>query len=348
MLHARESRMVAATTWVVLLGVACQAALGRGVKLTIYSQKVSTEAGKYSLLPPPASLTEGDAVPLYRKAAQMLPDRKSDEQVQQYLKMPLVLLRTDELEQLLKRYRASLKCVMQAVTCRDCKWPAEKPETVMPKLSEYRRLAYAVRLWARHEIAREDYAGAILALQTGFGMSRHLTRDSTMLEFVVGQGIATMMCSEVEEFVQADEAPNLYAALAALPKPFLDVEKAIEVENKAMASEPPAGLLRGLHEENVKLRAEAGNKIRTTSKRLDRDLAAWQCVEAIRAYTASHAGRLPQTLADIKEVSLPQDPITGAAFRYTQTSGVAVLESPAPAGGTQEKDALYLQITVKN
>lgn len=331
------------------MGVICGPALGRGTILRIWPQKTSAEAGKYVLLPPLASLTDGDAVPLYHKAAQMLPGRESEDQTQQYLKMPIVLLPTDEVEQLLKRYRESFKCVAQAVKCRTCKWPAEKPEIIMPKLSEYRRVAYAIRLWARHEIMKGNYEGAILALQTGFGMSRHLAQDSTLLEFVAGQGIATMMGTEVEEFVQWKDAPNLYAALAALPKPFLDVEKAIAIENKAMPSKPPSeGVARQLFESGAKLRAETDNKIRATAKRLDRDFAAWQCVEAIRSYVASHASRLPQTLDDIKEVSLPKDPITGAAFRYTQTDEVAVLESPAPAGGSQEKDALYFEITVKN
>jgi len=334
---------------VIVLGVICTPALGRGVVLQIWPQKMSAEAGKYVLLPPQASLTDGDAVPFYHKAAQMLPDRKSDEQVQQYLKMPVVLLRMDQVDQLLKRYLDGFKCVAQAVKCRDCRWPAEKPETVMPKLSNYRRLAFAVRLWARHEIAQENYEGAILALQTGFGMGRHLTQNSTLLEFTVGEGIAAMMGTEVEAFVQAKDAPNLYAALAALPKPFLDVEKAIDVENKAAPSEPPAeGVAREIFESALVERAQLYSRIRATDKRLDRDLAALQCIEAIRSYAALHAGQLPQTLADVKEVSLPKDPMTGAAFRYTQTDAVAVLESPAPTAGNEEKDALCYEIIVNN
>lgn len=332
---------------VVFLSMICQSALGRGATLRIWPQKMSAEAGKYVLLPPAASLTDGDAVPLYRKAAQMLPDKRSDEQVQQYLKMPIVLLGTDQVEPVLKRYLDGLKCVAQAVKCRDCKWPAEKPETIMPKLTEYRRLAYAVRLWARSEIAQENYEGAILALQTGFGMARHLTQASTLIEFMVGEGIAAMMGTEVEEFVQADEAPNLYAALAALPKPFGDVEKTISSDHKPVPSEPPVGVPRELHEMQLKMTAAADNGVRASAKRLDRDLAVLQCVEAIRSYAASHAGQLPRSLDDIKEVAVPKDPMTGAAFYYTQTDAVAALESPAPDAGN-EREALRYQIIVKN
>jgi hypothetical protein len=136
--------------------------------------------------------------------------------------------------------------------------------------------------------------------------------------------------------------------LAALPKPFADVEKAIDIEKKAMPSEPPGGgVARELFESALKLRAQSYNKMRATAKRLDRDLILWQCVEAIRSYAGSHGGQLPQVLADIKEVAIPKDPVTGEAFRYTRTDATAVLESPALADG-DEKDALRYEITVKN
>ncbi len=349
MMCVREGLVTGTAAWMVVLGLICESALGRGVILTVHPQSVSAEASKYALLPPAAALTDGDAVALYRKAVQMLPDQKSDEQVQQYLEMPVVLSGMGDVEQVLKRYLNGFECLTQAVKCRNCRWPAEKPETVMPSLVEYRRLAFAVRLWARHEIAKENYEGAILALQTGFGMGRHLTQDSTLLEFVLGQGIVTMMRTEVEAFVQAKDAPNLYAALAALPKPFLDVEKAIAVEDKTKPSMPPVeGVARELFEIASKEREQMYKQIRTHCRRLDRDLAAWQCVEAIRSYAASHAGQLPQTLADIKDVSLPIDPMTGAPFRYTQTDAVAVLESPAPVGSNTGKDSLYYEIAVQN
>jgi hypothetical protein len=348
MVRVRKDRTVGVLAGVVILSVVCRPALGRDVKLTIYPQKMSAEAGKYSLLPPQASLTDGDGVPLYNKAAPMVPDEKFDEQVQQYLKMPIDQLPADQVEQLLKRYLERFKCLAQAVKCRNCEWPAGKPETIMVRLPGYRRLAYAVRLWARSEIAQENYEGAILAMQTGFGMGKHLTQAPTLLRFITGQGIADMMRTEVEEFVQAKDAPNLYAALAALPKPFTDVEKAIAIENEAVSSEPPTeGVARELFEMNLKSRAELHNKIRAVAKRLDRDLAALQCIEAIRSYAGAHSGQLPQTLADIKEASIPKDPVTGETFRYTRTGATAVLESPAPAGG-DEKDAVRYEITVRN
>ena len=115
-----------------------------------------------------------------------------------------------------------------------------RPRRSAANLQQYRNLGSALRLWARYEIAQENYEGAVLALQTGFGMGRHLTQGPTTGGVPGGSrdnGYGDVQ--EVEEFVQAGEAPNLYAALAALPKPFTDVEKVIESEKKAIPSEPP-------------------------------------------------------------------------------------------------------------
>jgi hypothetical protein len=192
-------------------------------------------------------------------------------------------------------------------------------------------------LWARLEVSRGEYDGAILALQTGFGMARHLGQTPSTMGFLHGVSIAAVMSREVEQWVQMDGAPNLYAALAALPRPLVDVEKCIEGETGATSSQLPA-----------ETKADYGyDRLLVLAKRLDRDVAVLQSVEAIRSYAASHQGQLPQTLADITEVSVPKDPLNGEAFRYARTGATAVLESPARPGGEKREELRY-EITVKN
>jgi len=89
------------------------------------------------------------------------------------------------------------------------------------------------------------------------------------------------------------------------------------------------------------------DRTRAIAKRLDSDLAILQCVEAIRAYAASHGGQLPPTLADVKDISIPKDPMCGEAFRYARTGSTAVLASTAPAGG-EKADEVHYEIVVKN
>ncbi len=345
MVRVRERLIVGAVTWLVLLSLVCQSALGRDVKLPICPQKASAEAGKYSLLAPQASLTDGDAAVLYDKAAKALPSDDADwVQIDIWLAMPLGQLPLQEVQVVLERQRESLDGVARAARCRECKWPGLTLEATMANLSEYRRLGFTVRLRTRYEIARGNLEGAILAMQTGFGMGRHLTQAPTLIQFIVGVAIGRMTRAEVEEFVQGKDAPNLYAALTALPRPFADAEKAIESDQRTF----PFQLVGALADKRLESETKAHrDRIRTSAKRLDSDLAALQCVEAIRSYTASHGGQLPQTLAEITEVSVPKDPISGDAFRYTRTGSTAVLESSTPPDG-DVKDAVRYEIVVKN
>jgi hypothetical protein len=71
--------------------------------------------------------------------------------------------------------------------------------------------------------------------------------------------------------------------------------------------------------------------------RAERTIAMLRIVEAIRLYGAAHERRLPDELAEIKDVPVPADPVTGKPFLYQHTYGTAILESP-PIPGKPQKD----------
>ena len=247
---------------------------------------------------------------------------------------------------MLERHMESLKVIAQAVRCRQCNWPAVTGgATLSTNLADFQRLGSLVRLWARYEIAQGSPEGVILALRTGFGMARHIGQTPGTMQYSSGMAIAAMMRDEVERLVQMEEAPNLYAALAALPKPFVDIEKSIENERKAITSE----LLASLKMTREQLESKSNpvyEGMRVGAKRWESDLVLLLCIEALRSYAASHGGQLPQSLGEITEVSVPKDPMTGEAFRYTRTGATAVLESPTPPGNKQK--VIRYEITVKN
>lgn len=346
MVCARTDWTVGAAVGVVILSVVCGTALGRDpVKLAIRPQKATAEVGKYPLLPPPASLIDGDAVPWYEKAVKALPNPKTHDQVSQYLKMSIDQLPADQAEQVLKAYIESFKCVAQAVKCRQCNWPALTPGASTENLEGYRRLAFGIRLWARLELSNAQYDGALLAIRTGFGMAKQLGQAPDLARLLLGVASAESMCREIEQLVQMEDSPNLYAALVAMPKPVIDPEMAIEAERKAAFSQFSGKFSnKELLESQMK---PAHDRTRVIAKRMDSNLTALLCVEAIRSYAASHGGQLPQALAEITEVSIPKDPMCGAAFRYSRTGATVVLESTAPAGG-EKKDEFRYEITVKN
>ena len=149
------------------------------------------------------------------------------------------------------------------------------------------------------------------------------------------------MCRELEQFVQDKDSPNLYAALANLPEPLIDVEKAIESERANLKDYNI--LTRKLLEKQLN---PAHDRIRLNAKRLDNHVNALQVVEAIRHYAATHDGQLPQALSDIKDMNIPNDLISGKAFEYRRTVPGAMLKSAIPEGG-RERDVVQYEIELK-
>jgi hypothetical protein len=68
--------------------------------------------------------------------------------------------------------------------------------------------------------------------------------------------------------------------------------------------------------------------------RMDRQLASLRCVEALRLHADAQGGKLPATLAEVRAVPLPTDPLTGKGFDtlYKVDGAKAVLDIPAMPG----------------
>ena len=64
--------------------------------------------------------------------------------------------------------------------------------------------------------------------------------------------------------------------------------------------------------------------------RAEREMAAIRCIEAIRSYAAAHPGKLPQSLDQITDVPIPENPFTGKPFPYRLESQTAILDVEGP------------------
>jgi len=76
----------------------------------------------------------------------------------------------------------------------------------------------------------------------------------------------------------------------------------------------------------------AAQSIALAAVRPDRDLAALQCVEAIRLYAGAHDGAFPPNLNAITEAPPPLDPATGEPFQYRVDGSTATLSAPLVPG----------------
>ena len=197
------------------------------VELTVYPAMAGEIEQKYQLIVKVEDQIDADAVPLYEKVVKSIPKDFNQEQIVEWLKLPVEQFPQQQAEEALQKYLETLKLAVRATMCKECNWPEWKPGAQIEDLSGYRKLVYVLELWARLEISRGGYEGATIAMRTAFKTARDLGQAPTIIQALVGAAVGGVMCREVEQFVQAKDSPNLYRALANLPKPLVDVEKAI-------------------------------------------------------------------------------------------------------------------------
>jgi hypothetical protein len=129
--------------------------------------------------------------------------------------------------------------------------------------------------------------------------------------------------------------------------PFLEARRGLQKNEQAFRSLRvqisqlrSAGILAGLL-------LPAIMKVHFAGARIERHIDVLRCLEALRLHAATHDGQLPDRLEDIKEVPVPQDPVTGKPFEYTMKGNQATLYAPPPAGEqANQGNAVKYEITL--
>ncbi len=81
--------------------------------------------------------------------------------------------------------------------------------------------------------------------------------------------------------------------------------------------------------------------------RTDRRIAALECVEALRMYAAAN-GKWPDTLDDVTDVPLPDDPMTGKPFVYhVQDTKAVIAAPPLTAGKSDGPDGVTIEVYLR-
>jgi hypothetical protein len=314
----------------------------RVVSLVIEPSALNPQKG-YALVPKAEDLTDGDGASFYAKAAQGLPASRDTRQLGEWWKLPLRELPQAQVQAAVQQAKVNLDLVSQGVKCKSCNWPPFVPGTMPANLSEYRQLTFLLCVKARLEIAQGQYEKAMETIRTGLAMSKHVGEAPTIIQGMTGIAMATVMLRPVEDLAQTKGSPNLYPALRALPRPLVDIEVPISSELKDLESSKQYNvltrrLLRGQLD-------EAHQRVRVTMHRLDGEVAALQCIEALRHFAALHNGQLPKHPSEITDAQVPDDPASGKSFAYRYNGSNAVLEVSVPKGGTPRDSSRY-EITV--
>jgi hypothetical protein len=289
------------------------------VEMTLHPSKKTDSAQKYQLLPKAEELIDADAVPLYIKAVESLPEELNTEQINQWRKTEPDKLPQKQVQATLEKFKPSLELLKQAAKCKRCDWTHD----ALQNLTQYRIIAFLLSLQIHSEIAQGRYDSAIDTMRTGFALAKNLSREPMLISGLLAVAISGVMARQIEQFVQRPDAPNLYSALAALPQPFIDLSEQLEIEE-----------------------ADTRQKVHAITNRLERHIAALQCIEALRLYAGKHDGKFPDKISDITEVTTPDDPVTKKPFSYNRTGSEAVLKLEGTEG-SEGKDAIRYEIKFK-
>jgi hypothetical protein len=208
------------------------------IKLRVRAALPPSPALKYVLLPELKDMTHGNgAIQYYRSFSPewWTHPRQADwDKFADYQTISLKDLPREKLSWVLS-YRP-LKELDIGSRKESCDWDLservrkEGIGLMIPDMQKFRELATLLAVKARLQIAEGHYDEAIYTLQTGFMLGQRITEAPLLLCHLIGVSVCTQMVGQLEELMQAPDAPNLYWALTSLPHPFLNIRRALEGE----------------------------------------------------------------------------------------------------------------------
>ncbi len=217
------------------------------VKITLHPAAPPSPVLKYRLLPPIEDQRPGNAVVWYLKVPHertvLFADQAFWETMWKWQEMPLTELREEG-----KKYAwiaspgdgtGVFEELDYGSRCEWCDWqiPIHDHEFYsiqLPDIQSARALARLLAAQARLQIANGKYENAVRTFRMGYALARHVSQGPTLIQGLVGCTIVGMTSYQVETFIQQPDAPNLYWALASLPRPMIDLRQAFEAEMAAM------------------------------------------------------------------------------------------------------------------
>ena len=213
----------------------------RTVKLTLTAAAEPRPALRYQLLPAMESRQPGNAAPYYYRAIMQLISLRNGNEYKEFEKnweqwknptqpLPLEQVRTN-----LNAFR-TLFAEIQVATHREmCDWDWRTQdlrgiavfEFRLSEMQEARSIARLLAIKARCEIQEGKEHEALETLQMGYQLARDTASQPFLINGLVGIAIAATLNEPLLELMDRPASPNLYWAIAALPRPLVDLRPSL-------------------------------------------------------------------------------------------------------------------------
>ena len=212
------------------------------VELTISAAPEPVPALQYRLLPSITALKTGNAALDWSKLTTVVPAdldeyhnlKEGDLDHRDLVKLPFDEFKNEQLEYANKFYKVSSNSFLKyAALKNNCDWQDAIEDGInmqLPSLNSLRKIAYLVALEARVNVAKGDYNSALELLSYNFALAQDLSEGITLIQNLVGIGVASMNYRVIDDIVAQPDSPNLYWALTMMPSPLIDMRNAYESE----------------------------------------------------------------------------------------------------------------------
>lgn len=216
----------------------------RIVMLSLSPAAEPMPALEYELLPSLSQRTPGNAAPYYYRSVLWLSERQQelDEQYIQHEEAwtngPLDKLDKEQVRKWVQAHRIPLENLKTAVYREYCDWDwrvqdlrgQETIGFVLEEVQRARGLARVLQVKARLEMAEGKLDDALETLRHGYQLGRDAAQPPLLINTLVGAAISAMMNETLVELIDQPGAPNMYWAIAGLPRPLIDFRPALRSE----------------------------------------------------------------------------------------------------------------------
>ncbi len=229
------------------------------ITITLRPAAEPIPALKYRLVPERSALVPGNAAIFYHRGIEFMigtrmkradPKRSDsastiadEREYSLWNSCPITEIPRDKAAKVLEAYKQALNEVELGAVRANCDWELDRRtegvELVISELQEMRSMVRLVSLKARMAVLDGKTDGAMHWIQTGMVMGRHVSQGPTLIGYLVGVAIDSVMAQCLEDLIQAPGTPSLYWTLADRPKPFFDIRESLEGERYLLEKELP-------------------------------------------------------------------------------------------------------------